>query len=90
MKWLIGKADKTPNKIKLKISRFETRRELRKQWGTTAQNIVNGNIRTITKKITRDGYGDECHQVEDAEQEYNDKKKCMAVRIDGSKDIMGF
>jgi hypothetical protein len=43
------------------------------------------------KKITRAGYGDECHQVEDdAEQEDKDKKKSMDVRIDGSKDIMGF
>jgi hypothetical protein len=45
----------------------------------------------VTKTITRDGYGHECQQVEDeAKEEYGDKKKCIDVRTDGSKDIMGF
>lgn len=90
MKWLIGKADKRPNQIKLQFNKYKTRRELRKQWGIAAQNIVNVNIRTITKKIARDGDGHECHQVDDDAEEHSDKKKCMGVRIDGSKDIMGF
>jgi hypothetical protein len=31
MKWLIGKADEMPTQIKLKINRYETRGELKKQ-----------------------------------------------------------
>jgi hypothetical protein len=42
------------------------------------------------KKITRDGYGHECHQVEHDVEDNSDKKKCMGVRTDGSKDIIGF